>query len=128
VLANIHALRLKVHKDKLQCNQLQEVVQSTDMSTLPNNAVVLQQHPAEMQPEGPLYAVSLSNTDKQYVAAGATFGQSLHEAGNCGQFGLEESRCDLLGRLAFKPATPHFNMATSVAIQSQICGGRLSWI
>lgn len=101
ILKHTYAMSLQVDEDKLQCSQLQEVAQSADLASLPNNAVVLQQHPVNMQHDGPWYNLSFFDTDKHYDAAGATFGQSLQEAGHCGQFGLKGTRCDLEGAHSF---------------------------
>ena len=36
-----------------------------------------------------------------HLAVGATFGQSLKEAGHCGPAGLGDSMCNMLGKLHY---------------------------
>ena len=68
---------LQVNEDKLQCSQLQEVTQASDMTSLPHNAVLFQQQPVLSQPEGLLYTVEVPQIGKQFAAAGASFGAQL---------------------------------------------------
>ena len=69
--------------NKLQCEQLQELMQPADLSTLPDNAVIMQQQPAVAKQQDELYAVHLTASQTHYTAAKAAFGHSLSaKAGN----------------------------------------------
>ncbi len=109
LLRDTSTLRIQVHEDKLQCSQYQEIKLAADMSSLPNNALVLQQRPTQVS-QTTLYSLNYLGSEKLHLAVGATFGQSLHEAGHCGPAGLADSMCNLLGKLH------HVNMAELLAI------------
>ena len=91
-------LRIQVQQDKLQCSQYQEIKLAAEMSSLPNNALVLQQRPTQVS-QTILYSLSYLGSENLHLAVGATFGQSLQEAGHCGQAGFADSMCNLLGEL-----------------------------
>ena len=76
-------------EDKLRCGQLQEVKNTADMNSLPNNAVIFQQRPAQSYPEALLYNVTVPDTGQQFMAAGANFGANLSsvEDGVCSASG-----------------------------------------
>ncbi|DBB03198.1 TPA: hypothetical protein ACH3X1_000010 [Trebouxia sp. C0004] len=87
---------LEVQQDKLQCSQYQEIKLAAELPSLPNNALVLQQRPTQAS-QTTLYSLSYLGSENLHLAVGATFGQSLQEAGRCGQAGLGDSMCNLLG-------------------------------
>ncbi|DBA72271.1 TPA: hypothetical protein ACH3X2_010653 [Trebouxia sp. C0005] len=89
---------LEVQQDKLQCSQYQEIQLAAEMSSLPNNALVLQQRPTQVS-QTTLYSLSFLGSENLHLAVGATFGQSLQEAGQCGPACLGDSICNLLGKL-----------------------------
>jgi hypothetical protein len=97
-LHDMCTLRVQVQQDKLQCGQYQEIKLAAEMSSLPNNALVLQQRPTQVS-QTILYSLSYLGSENLHLAVGATFGQSLQEAGHCGQAGLKNSICNLLGKL-----------------------------
>lgn len=67
----------QVHDDgKLQCEQLQEMMQPADLTSLPENAVVLRQQQVQPQPSKH-YTISGLPNGGQYVAVGAAFGQFI---------------------------------------------------
>lgn len=78
----------------LHCEQLQEVTQSADLSSLPDNAVILKQQ--LVQPQlSKHYTVSVFPNVAQHLAVGATFGQSLPDTATCDQ----GTACHLAGTL-----------------------------
>ena len=99
-LHDTFALRIQVHQDKLQCSQYQEIKLAAEMSSLPNNALVLQQRPTQVS-HTTLYSLSYLGSENMHLAVGATFGQSLKEAGHCGPAGLGDSMCNMLGKLHY---------------------------
>jgi len=108
-------LRMQVQQDRLQCSQYQEIKLAAEMSLLPNNALVLQQRPTQVS-QTTLYSLSYLGSENLHLAVGATFGQSLQEAGHCGPAGLADSMCNLLGKLH------HFKIAELLAIcNSKTC-------
>lgn len=99
--AEVHdtcTLRIQVQQDKLQCSQYQEIKLAAEMSSLPINALVLQQRPTQVS-QTALHSLSYLGSETLHLAVGATFGQSLQEAGHCGPPGLADSMCNLLGKL-----------------------------
>ena len=90
---------MQVSEDKLQCGQLHQVTQAADLSSLPNNAVVLQSHPAGKQPETAFFNLDLPDRKQAYTAVGAGFGSSLLQAGHC-ESGDES--CGVSGTHCFK--------------------------
>lgn len=81
-----------------RCSQYQEIQLAAEMSSLPNNALVLQQRPTQVS-QTTLYSLSFLGSENLHLAVGATFGQSLQEAGQCGPACLGDSICNLLGKL-----------------------------
>ena len=70
--------RLQVQQDhRLQCEQLQELMQPADLSTLPDNAVIMQQQPAVSKQHVELCLLTLETSQVQYSAVKATFGLAL---------------------------------------------------
>ena len=84
-----------MHEDKLRCGQLHQVTEAADLSSLPDNAVVLQSHPVSKQPDSLMYSLVLPDQTHALVAVGANFGQALHQAGRCKP---EAAACDLSGK------------------------------
>ena len=66
--------------NQLQCEQLHELMQSADLSSLPDNALVLKHGLAQPQ-QNNHYIVSVFPDMVQHNAIGATFGQPLPTAG-----------------------------------------------
>lgn len=77
-LASLCMMHVQVQQDhKLQCEQLQELMQPADLSTLPDNAVIMQQQPAVSKQHVELCLLRLESKQVQYSAVKATFGLAL---------------------------------------------------
>lgn len=79
--------------NQLQCEQLHELMQPADLSSLPDNAVLLKQQPAQPR-QSNQYTISVFPDMVQHNAIGATFGRSLPTAG-CNQ----DKACHIAGAL-----------------------------
>ena len=84
-----------MRRDKLECRQLHQLTQSANLQALPDNAVVLESLSVTAQPEGVLHVLTLPDRAKHYYAVGASFGQDLQAAAQCGP---KDAICTMRGK------------------------------